>query len=99
MSGTLFTRTAILVVSAADQAQANQDAQLVDPTTDLRTFRAPLSGTEVGEPTSYWTRWRCTEEQYAELATLFDSVGGRRLYDGEVMSPDGVLAELGLQTT
>lgn len=99
----LYTRRAIIVVKAADRDQANTDALAYDPEGGDETFRVGLSADGATPATHYWASTVCREAVWqaltaAEAAQVAKGAGRtRRLFDGLTVTPDDVLAALGLQ--
>lgn len=100
---TAYTRRAIIVVTASDRDQANQDALAFDPIGGAEMFRVGLSADGSTPATHYWASTVCREAVWqalvdAEAAQVAKGAGRtRRLFDGLTVTPDDVLAALGLQ--
>lgn len=105
----MTTPHAIIVITAADQNQANLDAATVQSGGDPTTFIAGLcpAGSPSGPITHYWCGWNnLTLEQWEELVVFFGPVcdtlpgmataRGSHMYDGNVHSPDDILVALNL---
>lgn len=89
-------RRAIIVVEKSIVTEANNDAATIDTNGGEYTFTSGISNDGINL-THYWCSWVTTEEDYERLVTLFDKAPDRRLYDGDIYTPDQVLLEMGLQ--
>ena len=92
----VYDHIAIIVVSAADKAQANSDAQ-----TAIHGCGTPFDS-NVGAspngspaPSHHFCRWVCTADEYSKLQTAFN-VAGRHFFDGTVTGITQALQSLSL---
>lgn len=97
-----YTRRAVIVVTAADRDQANQDALAYAPEGGDETFRVGLSPSGALPATHYWASTACREAVWQAFVTA-EAVQAARgasrtrwLFDGLTTTPDDVLAALGL---
>ncbi len=93
----------LVVLPATVQAWGNRAAWYGDGKDDgaLETFTVGLSVIENGPMTHYWCSWGgLSEEQYTDLQRRFTTLQaqdyGVRVWDGDTVTPDDVLAETGL---
>lgn len=96
---TALTRRAIIVIPAAKQAAANAKALNVDPVGGAKTFTAGLA--QPANPTvavAYWCSWALTPAQATALQSRMDELADNniRVFNGNQVTPDDVLAQLGL---
>ncbi|WP_342045903.1 hypothetical protein [Bacillus sp. OTU530] len=89
-------RRAIIVVDKNIVIEANNDAATIDTSGGEFTFTTGVSNDGVNL-TDYWCSWVTTEEDYNKLVTLFNKAPERRLFDGDIYTPEQVLLELGLK--
>lgn len=93
-------RRALIVVPAALQGEANLRADRIQKAGGLPTFSVPLVDA-LSITAAYWCSWSMPDAQYDKLHAAFTepvlATAGVRIYDGDVVTPDQVLAELGLQ--
>jgi hypothetical protein len=96
-----YTQRAIIVVTAAAVTAANGRANQVDRTGGDKTFTVGLSATGLVPATHYWCSWLMTPGEYTDLTTRLDGIPNAslhvRVFDGNVMTAEDVLAATGLR--
>lgn len=98
MENMLSTRSVVLVVPKAHQAELNGFIQETFPESVGDTFTVPLKKDLLFIPTIqyYWARWEMREIDYLTLLDEgLDHIQGGRLFVFDGVSPDAVLSELG----
>jgi hypothetical protein len=101
---TAYTRRAIFVIPAAQQARCNELATQFDPDGGAATFTIPLnaSGSPQDPPAFYWCAVAMREQTWQAAQQLLPEVTGARAYpwdmDADPDLPQQVLAELGVAT-
>src|SRR5262245_65017150 len=91
------TRVAIIVVTEAERAGANQKLQAF---VDGDVFTVGLSPDGKLPFTHYWMSWPVTDSQWNYLITNYGAGTAQRpgqVFDGDTITPDEVLTQLGLQ--
>lgn len=97
---TVYTERMIIVVTEADADIANVHAKAVDLIGGEYTFTARLSPTGEMPPTHRWCNWAMTPAERADMSNRLDNLirlGRVKAYDALTVTPDQVLADLGLQ--
>lgn len=88
-------RRAIIVVPAAELANANAKAAEVDTVGGSRAFTIGLSATGAAPATHYWCSWACTDAVYTALSSRFGAGNllSATMHDGVLKTPEQVLAD------
>ncbi len=98
-------RRLIIVVDTDIKDRANTLAKRIDTVGGERTFVTPLypAGLPQGAPSHYWCSWAMTDLDDINLRALRSALSTLdrtkiRLFNGNIRTPESVLAELNLAT-
>jgi len=97
---TQYTKVSIIVVEAGVRVDSNAKAKEVDAPGGEFTFTTPLSASGSAPATHYWCRWVQTPGEDSSLRgklAVHVAQGRAWIYDGNLTTPEQVLAERGLK--